>query len=149
MRYYALKVLGYGHPRSKALRQLGAFFSAIAMAMLAVMPTLTVTVRITARILAVRSQNDNIEGMEIQIDPHTLERAEERGTNEAEIKDVIHTGFAIPAKYGRIGKAKVYDFKQNRHNKYYEHKRVEVFYLIEGDNIITVTVYVFYGKWEV
>ena len=87
--------------------------------------------------------------MEIQIDPHTLERAEERGTNEAEIKDVIHSGSAIPAKYERIGKAKVYDFKQNRLNKYYEHKRVEVFYLIEGDKIITVTVYVFYGKWEV
>lgn len=87
--------------------------------------------------------------MEIQIDRHTLERAEERGTNEAEIKDVIHSGFSIPAKYGRIGKAKVYDFKQNRHNKYHEHKRVEVFYLIEGDKIITVTVYVFYGKWEV
>jgi hypothetical protein len=87
--------------------------------------------------------------MEIQIDPHTLERAEERGTNEAEIQDVIHIGFSIPAKFGRIGKAKVYDFKQNRHNKHYEHKRVEVFYLIEGDKIITVTVYVFYGKWEV
>lgn len=87
--------------------------------------------------------------MEIQIDPHTLERAEERGTNEAEIKDVIHSGAAIPAKYERIGKAKVYDFKQGRHKKYYEHKRVEVFYLIEGDKIITVTVYVFYGKWEV
>lgn len=51
--------------------------------------------------------------MEIQIDPHTLERAEERGTNEAEIKDVIHSGAAIPAKYERIGKAKVYDFKQS------------------------------------
>ncbi|MBI3591927.1 MAG: hypothetical protein HY099_00300 [Nitrospirae bacterium] len=87
--------------------------------------------------------------MEIQIDPHTLERAEERGTNETEIKDVIHTGFSIPAKVNRIGTAKVYDFKQNRHNKYYEQKRVEVFYLIEGDKIITVTVYVFYGKWEV
>jgi len=87
--------------------------------------------------------------MEIQIDTHTLERAEERGSNETEIKDVIHTGFSIPAKYNRIGKAKVYDFKQNRHNKYYEHKRVEVFYLVEGDWIITVTVYVFYGKWEV
>lgn len=87
--------------------------------------------------------------IEIQIDPHTLERAEERGTNEAEIMDVIHAGFAIPAKLGRIGKAKVYDFRQNRHNKYYEQKRVEVFYLIEGDKIITVTVYVFYGKWEV
>jgi len=87
--------------------------------------------------------------MEIQIDPHTLERAEERGANEAEIKDVIYTGFSIPAKYGRIGKAKVYEFKQNRHNKHYDQKRVEVFYLIEGDKIITVTIYVFYGKWEV
>jgi hypothetical protein len=87
--------------------------------------------------------------MEIQIDPHTLERAQERGTNESEIKNVILSGAAIPAKYGRIGKAKVYDFEQKRHNKYYKHKRVEVFYLIEEDKIITVTVYVFYGKWEV
>ena len=87
--------------------------------------------------------------MEIQIDPHTLERAEERGANEAEITDVIFSGFTIPAKYERIGKAKIYNFKQNRHNKYYEQKRVEVFYLIEGDRMITVTVYVFYGKWEV
>ncbi len=87
--------------------------------------------------------------MIIQIDPHTLERAVERGTNESEILDVIHNGFVVPSKYGRIGKAKIYEFNQNRHNKYFEQKRVEVFYLIEGDKIITVTVYVFYGKWEV
>ena len=54
--------------------------------------------------------------MEIRIDPHTLERAEERGTT--------------------------------RQGEYYEQKRVEVFYITEGDAIITVTVYVFYGKWE-
>jgi hypothetical protein len=48
--------------------------------------------------------------MEIRIDPHALERAEERGTNEEEIKDVISTGLPIPAKHGRMGKAKVYDF---------------------------------------
>lgn len=77
-----------------------------------------------------------------------MERAGERGANEAEIRDVIQSGHSIPAKHERIGKAKVYDFKQNRHNKYYEQKRVEVFYLIEGNKIITVTVYVFYGKWE-
>ena len=86
--------------------------------------------------------------MILQIDPHTLERAEKRGTNETEIEDVIQTGVKIPAKSGRIGKAKVYDFKQTRHNKYYEQKKIEVFYLIKGDKIITVTVYVFYGKWE-
>jgi len=86
--------------------------------------------------------------MILQIDQHTIERAEERGTSKTEIEDVIQTGVEIPAKFGRIGKAKVYDFMQSWHNKYYEQKRVEVFYLIQGDKIITVTVYVFYGKWE-
>ena len=86
--------------------------------------------------------------MEIHIDPHTLERAEERGTNPEEISDVISTGFSIPAKHGRIGKAKIYDFKRLRHNKYYEQKRVEVIFTLEGEVAITVTVYVFYGKWE-
>jgi hypothetical protein len=87
--------------------------------------------------------------MEIQIDPHTLERAQERGASEEEIKDVIRTGFDIPAKYGRTGRAKVYQFKQERHGKYYEQKRIEVFYIVEEDLVVTVTAYVFYGKWEV
>jgi hypothetical protein len=73
---------------------------------------------------------------------------EERGSNEEEIKDVIKTGFSIPAKYGHLGKAKIYDFNQERHSKYYKQKRVEVFYLLGKDVVITVTVYVFYGKWE-
>lgn len=85
--------------------------------------------------------------MEIKIAPYTLERAEERGVSEAEIRDVILTGFSIPGKRDRSGKAKVYDFKQSRGSKYYEEKRVEVFYVIEENTIITVTVYVFYGKW--
>lgn len=86
--------------------------------------------------------------MKIQIDPHTLERAEERGASEQEIREVLKIGFSIPGKYGRTGKAKVYDFKKKRHGKLYEQKRVEVFYTVEADAIITVTVYVFYGKWE-
>ncbi len=86
--------------------------------------------------------------MEIQIDPHTLERAEERGTNQEEIQDVINTGFSIPARAGRLGKAKVYDFMQKRHDRFYEQKRVEVIYTVEKGVIVTVTVYVFYGRWE-
>ena len=86
--------------------------------------------------------------MEIKIDSHTIERAEERGTNEKEIKDVINTGFSIPGKYGRTGKAKIYEFKQKRHDKDYKQKKVEVFYAVVKDVIITATVYVFYGKWE-
>jgi uncharacterized protein YuzE len=34
------------------------------------------------------------------------------------------------------------------YDKYFEQKRVEVFYTIERDVIITVTVYVFYGNWR-
>ena len=87
--------------------------------------------------------------MKIQIEPHTSERAIERGANEKEIEEVIETGFVIPAQHGRIGKAKIYEFNQERLGKYYDQKRVEVFYVIEGNLIITVTVYVFYGKWEI
>jgi len=87
-------------------------------------------------------------GMEIQIDPHTLERAEERGTTSEEIKDVINSGTPMPARYGRLGKTKVYDFKQDRHGQYYRQKKVEVFYTVARNVIVTVTVYVFYGQWE-
>jgi len=65
------------------------------------------------------------------------------------IEEVIETGFEIPAKRERIGKAKIYEFNQERHGKFYEQKRVELFYVIEGKMIVTVTVYVFYGKWEI
>jgi len=86
--------------------------------------------------------------MQIQIEPHTLERAKERGADEVEIRDVIGTRESISTKHGRLGKAKIYAFKQKRHDKYYEQKRVEVIYTVEKDVIVTVKVYVFFGKWE-
>jgi len=86
--------------------------------------------------------------VQIRIDPHTVERAEERGTSEEEIQDAIKNGFSIPAKRGRQGRAKIYEFKQERLGKYYEQKRVEVIYVLEEEVVVTVTVYVFYGEWE-
>jgi hypothetical protein len=86
--------------------------------------------------------------MEIKIEPHTVERAEARGTNREEISDVLENGFEIPARGNRKGKARVYDFKRERLGKYYEQKRVEVIYAEEKDAVVTVTVYVFYGEWK-
>ncbi len=86
--------------------------------------------------------------MKVQIEPHALERAEERGTNSAEIQDVLENGTEITARGQRKGKARVFDFKQKRLGKYYEHKRVEVIYVEENNQIVTVTVYVFYGEWK-
>ncbi|MCL4267226.1 MAG: DUF4258 domain-containing protein [Anaerolineae bacterium] len=86
--------------------------------------------------------------MNVQIDPHTLERIIERGATEDEIRDVIENGHPVSARHGRLAKAKVYDYKQERHGRYYEQKRVEVIYVVENDMVITVTAYVFYGRWE-
>ncbi len=86
--------------------------------------------------------------MEIKIEPHTVERAEARGTNREEITDVLENGFDIPARGNRKGKARVYDFKRERLGKYYEQKRVEVIYVEEKETVVTVTVYVFFGEWK-
>ena len=86
--------------------------------------------------------------MNIRIDPHTAERAIERGTSEDEIRDVLETGSPLPAADGRLCKAKVYDFGQERLGRHYLQKRVEVIYTIEKGTVVTVTVYVFYGQWK-
>jgi len=86
--------------------------------------------------------------MEIVVEPHTLKRAEERGTNRQEIQTVLEHGTEIPARGNRKAKAKVFTFKKERLGKYYEEKRVEVIYVEEENTIITVTVYVFYGEWK-
>lgn len=86
--------------------------------------------------------------MNIQIEPHTLQRAEERGTNIEEIRIVLEHGVEISARGNRKAKAKVFTFKMERLGKYYEKKRVEVIYVEENQVIVTVTVYVFYGEWK-
>jgi len=85
--------------------------------------------------------------MNIQIGPHTLIRAKERGATESEIIETINTGTDILERRGRIGKAKVFEFNSTRNGKYYKEKKIEVYYTIEQQTIITVTVYVFYGKF--
>jgi hypothetical protein len=47
------------------------------------------------------------------------------------------------------GQDKIFDLKKHRLGSYYEHKRVKVFFVVEGDVIVTVTVHVFYGEWEI
>lgn len=55
----------------------------------------------------------------IQIDPHTLKRAQERGATESEIEDILRTGDRIPAKKNRLGRTKVYPFNRERNGKFY------------------------------
>jgi hypothetical protein len=84
--------------------------------------------------------------MNIKIESHTLARAKERGTNKKEILEVIRTGEEVAAKYGKIARFKIYDFNKKWLGKHYMQKMVKVFYTIDKNTIITVTVYVFYGN---
>lgn len=86
--------------------------------------------------------------MKIQIEPHTLQRAQERGSSEKEIKETLLEGAIISARSGRQAKMKVFPFNAERNGKFYKQKKVEVYYLIENDIIITVTIYVFFGNFE-
>ncbi len=86
--------------------------------------------------------------MKIKIEPHTLQRSKERGTNKKEIIDVIKTGNKTSAKNDFLAKYKIFNFNSKQFNKYYEQKIVKVFYTVKENTIITVTVYVFYGKWK-
>ena len=86
--------------------------------------------------------------MEIRLTSHALQRASERGASESEIVNVLESGFSTPAKYGRLGKAKMFNYDHCRAGRWYSQKRVEVYYAIEGDVVLVITVYVFYGEWE-
>ncbi len=76
--------------------------------------------------------------MHIRIEPHTLLRAIERGTSENEIIETITNGASIKAKSNRNAKACVFDFNESRNGIFYEQKKLEVSYIIEKNEIITV-----------
>lgn len=86
--------------------------------------------------------------MLIRIDAHTIEQMKKRGTNEREIREVLETEIEYEAKLGRKKKSKVFPFQNIWEGKFYEQKKVEVIYFVENNLIITVTVYVYYGKWQ-
>jgi hypothetical protein len=83
----------------------------------------------------------------IRIEPHTLKRAAERGADQDEIIETLKNGFDVPAKHDWLSKEKVFPFNTVRNNKYYEEKKIQVIYTIENNEIVTITVYVFYEKW--
>ena len=86
--------------------------------------------------------------MELRIDAHTLERAKDRGATVDELREVLATGEAVSAKYGRVAREKVYAFEKDRLGKFYPQKKVRLVYTIEAGSAVAVTVYVYYGQWE-
>ena len=82
-----------------------------------------------------------------------MSRSPEYNEGDSEESDIIEILRQVPSLTLRTPQNDtVWTFyeciKRKWCNKYYEQKRVEVSYIIEGTVIIIVTVYVFYGKCE-
>jgi len=78
--------------------------------------------------------------IQIDIDNHALIRAQERGTNEQEIRETIFAGEQFLAKRGRTGFRKNFVYKGIWVEKYFENKQLEVFAAKQENGWYVITV---------
>ena len=86
--------------------------------------------------------------MRIKLIEHAKERVKQRGATSEEVKAVILNGEQIKAKRGRKAKEMIFEYKKKWLRKTYPQKKVQVIYVEEENQIIVITVKVFYGKWR-
>jgi hypothetical protein len=75
---------------------------------------------------------------------HALDQLRDRGALQEEIKLAIQGGEELPAKKGRKAFRKNFHFGSNWKGKRYEVKQVMPIVMEEDQEIVVVTVYVFY-----
>ena len=100
-------------------------------------------------ILRTLSMSDRLsEGNEINmaiiIHPHALQRMEERGTTSEEVLRTIKAGRISPARFGRQRYGRTFSYGDLWRAQFYEHKHVEAYCVVDGEDIIVVTVVVKY-----
>ena len=85
----------------------------------------------------------------IEISDHALDSMQERGAVEEEVKLVLEQGQEASARHPRLAREAVFRDGYNWRGRFYPHKLIRVIYAYDGENIVVVTVYVFYGVWEI
>ncbi len=80
---------------------------------------------------------------------HTRGQMDERGATEDEVRQVLLHGEQAEARAPRLGRRMVFTDGYVWKEQLYPHKLVRVIYAEEPDKLAIVTVYVYYGRWEV
>ena len=80
----------------------------------------------------------------IRLSHHARENAHFRGATEIEVKDAIRTASRKPAELGRLECRKEFPFNQEWNGKFYATKRVRPVFADNPDEIVVVTVYVYF-----
>jgi hypothetical protein len=80
----------------------------------------------------------------IRLTKHAQEQAIERGTNEAEIIDIIVTGNRQPAKNGRYKYQAIFQYNNDWQGQFYSVKKVVPIVTETDTELVVITVYTFY-----
>jgi hypothetical protein len=80
----------------------------------------------------------------IRLSQHAKQQLEFRGATEQQIVEAIRTETWEPAELGRLECRKNFVFNSEWNKKYYDAKQVRPIFVDEPDEIIVVTVYVYY-----
>lgn len=82
--------------------------------------------------------------MPVDIHPHALQRAKERGADDEEIKDTVKSGEEFPVKFGRTGFRKNFLYNNKWNGKYYATKQIECYCVKELNKWLVITILVKY-----
>jgi hypothetical protein len=86
--------------------------------------------------------------MKIKFIEHARERMTERGASEEEVRKVLLFGTDIEAKRGRKAREMILLYGEKWMGRVYPEKKIVVIYKKEKDEILVITVKVFYGQWR-
>ena len=78
--------------------------------------------------------------MSVRLHPHARERMEERGATEDEVIATVEQGEQFPAKFGRTGFRRNFQFDSKWRGRPYRTKQVEVYAANEDDDWLVITV---------
>lgn len=80
----------------------------------------------------------------IRLSEHAKRQLEYRGATEEEVFDTIRSQTWGSAELGRLDCRKNYIFNAEWNNKYYSTRQVRPIFVDEAEEIVVVTVYVYY-----
>ena len=82
--------------------------------------------------------------MKIQLHPHAIERANERGATKDEVEDTVLHGEEFPVKHSRTGFRKTTIFNDTWQGEKFYAKQIECYAVKENDIWLVISVIVRY-----
>jgi len=79
--------------------------------------------------------------MTVRVHPHAQARLTERGASEAEVIATVENGERFPAKYGRHGVRRNFEYNSQWRGRFYANKQVEAI-AVEENGWLVITALV-------